>query len=124
MFSSRIILNPVESEWVLLIHGFGGSSNTWQRQIEAYSQKFNLLLLDMHDRADMPGAGSQLTIDGVCAAIAETMDHHNVPRAHVVSLSLGTMLAISFAVQYPRRVISMVMAGGVIRFNEIGRAHV
>ncbi len=117
MFKSRVILNTVDAEWILLIHGFGGSSNTWQKQIDTYSQNYNLLLLDMHDNSDLAGVESQLTMEGVCRKIAAVMDYHEVPRAHLLGLSLGTMIALAFAVQYPHRVMSMLLAGGIIRFD-------
>ena len=34
-------------EWVVFVHGIGGSTKTWNRQIEDFSQRFNLLLLDL-----------------------------------------------------------------------------
>jgi len=112
MFKAKVILNSAHFEWVVFIHGFGGSSETWKKQIEPFSKSFNLLLLDMHSKAT-----DRLTIPFVCEEIKATMDFYHIEKAHIISLSFGTMLALAFASLYPQRVLSLVMAGGIIRFN-------
>ena len=47
MLKYQAIDNQKE-EWVVFIHGMGGSTKTWARQIEAFSKSYNLLLLDLH----------------------------------------------------------------------------
>ena len=35
------------AEWVVFIHGAGGSSSIWYKQINAFRKEFNLLLVDL-----------------------------------------------------------------------------
>lgn len=51
MLKYEIIDNQKE-DWVVFIHGIGGSTKTWGKQIDAFSKKYNLLLLDL------PGHGN------------------------------------------------------------------
>ncbi len=37
------------AEWMVFVHGAGGSTNTWLRQIVFFKQHFNLLLFDLRD---------------------------------------------------------------------------
>ena len=46
MLKYEIIDNQKE-EWVVFVHGIGGSTKTWGKQIEAFSEQYNLLLLDL-----------------------------------------------------------------------------
>ena len=46
MLKYEIIDNKAE-EWVVFIHGIGGSTKTWNKQIDAFSENYNLLLLDL-----------------------------------------------------------------------------
>ena len=115
MYHTRVLAGSPDREWVVFIHGFGGSSDTWKRQEEEYLKKYNLLLLDMHGNGH--AVGGKLTVKGVCRCIAETMDYHHITRAHFVSISIGTMIALAFAAEYGDRVLSLVMAGGILRFN-------
>ena len=45
-----------DAEWVTFIHGAGGSSKVWYRQIKAFKEKYNVLLIDQKDSAgeDIP----------------------------------------------------------------------
>ena len=46
MLNYEIYDNKKEN-WVVFLHGIGGSTLTWKKQIEAFSEKYNLLLLDL-----------------------------------------------------------------------------
>ena len=35
------------AEWITFVHGAGGSSTIWYKQIKYFSKKYNLLLLDL-----------------------------------------------------------------------------
>lgn len=43
----KTYLHPTSNEWVVFVHGAGGSSSIWFKQIKAYKQHFNLLLIDL-----------------------------------------------------------------------------
>ena len=41
------IIDSQKKEWVVFVHGIGGSTKTWAKQIEAFFEQYNLLLLDL-----------------------------------------------------------------------------
>ena len=47
MLYFKKILNTNSKEWCVFIHGAGGSSSIWHKQVKAYSENFNLLLIDL-----------------------------------------------------------------------------
>ncbi|MFL2598998.1 MAG: alpha/beta fold hydrolase [Flavobacteriaceae bacterium] len=47
MLKYSIYKNKDSSNWVTFIHGAGGSSSIWYKQIRTFSKKFNLLLIDL-----------------------------------------------------------------------------
>jgi pimeloyl-ACP methyl ester carboxylesterase len=47
MLHTKPYLNSPEKDWVVFIHGAGGSSSIWFKQIKAYSEEFNVLLVDL-----------------------------------------------------------------------------
>ncbi len=143
MFDARVIHTDLDFDWIVLIHGLGGNADTWKKQEDAYAMSYNLILLNMHE--DMHEVNQKkdpvekqepareqetaevhkqkrvhsptLTVKSICDHIIETMDHFAVPKAHVVSISSGTMIALALLADYPQRISSLVMAGGIIRFN-------
>ena len=46
MLKYELIDNQKE-EWIVFVHGIGGSTKTWKKQIDDFSEHYNLLLLDL-----------------------------------------------------------------------------
>lgn len=117
MLKYEIIDNQAE-EWVVFIHGLGGSTKTWKKQIDSFSQRYNLLLLDLPGH----GCNAENTIHKVDtqklhAGIRETMDHLGISRAHFVGLSLGTIVIADFAVRYPDYVGTIILGGSALKLS-------
>lgn len=107
-------------EWVVLIHGAGGSSSIWYRQIKDYKGQFNLLLLDLrgHGKSkDLSKPKQPYTFDEVSLDVIEVLDHLKIKTAHFIGISLGTILIRNIAEMEPERVKSMVLGGAVLRLN-------
>ena len=47
MLYFKKILNTISKEWCVFIHGAGGSSAIWHKQVKAYAENFNVLLIDL-----------------------------------------------------------------------------
>ena len=108
------------NDWVVFIHGIGGSTKTWSKQIGDFSKKYNLLLLDL------PGHGlnADKIIDKVdpkklYKSIKETMDYLNIKSAHFIGLSIGTIVIANFAVYYPEYVKTIILGGSALKLSGI-----
>ena len=44
--------NSNNRKWITFVHGAGGSSTIWFKQIKYFSKKYNLLLLDLRGHGD------------------------------------------------------------------------
>ena len=44
------------AQWVTFVHGAGGSSSIWFRQLRAFKKDFNVLLVDLrgHGKSKLP----------------------------------------------------------------------
>lgn len=100
-------------KWLVFVHGIGGSTNTWKRQMNDFD-KYNLLFLDL------PGhGGSQIqnfivNIKNVNKAIKETLDNLQIHKADFIALSLGSLVIANFAVVYPEYIHSLILGGAVL----------
>jgi pimeloyl-ACP methyl ester carboxylesterase len=115
-------LHPESSEWIVFIHGAGGSSVVWHKQLRDFRKEFNLLLIDLRGHgksAELPKEiwNNQYTFDLITRDILEVLDHLETPPAHFMGVSLGTILARQLAELEPQRVKSLVMAGAVTRLT-------
>lgn len=118
----KTYLHPTSREWVVFVHGAGGSSSIWFKQIKAYRQHFNLLLIDLRGHGKSGQLIKELiakryTFQSVSQDILRVMDHVKVDTAHFVAMSLGTIIVRNIAEVAAKRVSSMVLGGAITRFD-------
>lgn len=120
----RVLLNykiyhlSPDAEWVVFVHGAGGSIVTWKYQVEAFRPFFNLLLLDLRDHGDSKNiepAYDEYDFDIVTEDVLRVIDHLQIEKAHFMSVSLGSVVLQKLDEIRPALVDKMVMAGGVFR---------
>ena len=113
------IYSQNKEEWVVLVHGAGGSSSVWFKQIRAYRKHFNVLVVDLrgHGNCNITTSPDKYTINLVSKDIIEVLNEVGIEKAHFVGISLGTILIRELAEAYPERMQSMVLAGAVIRLT-------
>ncbi len=124
MLSTKAYHNSPEKDWVVFIHGAGGSSSIWFRQVKTYSEEFNVLLVDLRGHGKSKEMSTmkkyykeKYTFKTVSKDVIETLNEHNIERAHFIGVSLGTIIIRTIADMEPDRIISSVMCGAITRMN-------
>ena len=122
MLHHRTYLLDPDRDWVVLVHGAGGSSSIWFRQLRAYREEFNVLLVDLrgHGESAQVPAGRErhhYTFESVSQDVLEVLDHLGIERAHFVGISLGCLIIRTIAELAPERVQSMVLGGAIAKLN-------
>lgn len=122
MLSYSVFRNKANSPWVTFIHGAGGSSSIWYKQIKTFSNNFNLLLVDLrghgkskHHLTDLTKV--EYTFDAITQEVVEVLNHEKIKSSHFVGISLGTILIRTLAEQAPNRVQSMILGGAILKLN-------
>lgn len=115
-------VHKTSSEWVTFIHGAGGSSTIWFKQVRAFKQHFNVLILDLRGHGkSKPSLGkifkNEYTFDAVTKDIIEVLQHVKVNKSHFIGISLGSILIRNLAEQKPDLVKSMVLGGAILKLN-------
>ncbi|KEO73226.1 alpha/beta fold hydrolase [Anditalea andensis] len=114
--------HPSSKEWMVFVHGAGGSSSIWYKQIKEFKEAYNLLLIDLrgHGRSAAKLKNiwkEKYTFTAVTKDILEVLDHLHIQKAHFVAVSLGTILVRQLAEMAPERVETMIFAGAITRLN-------
>lgn len=104
------------------MHGAGGSSSIWYKQVREFRKHFNVLLLDLRGHGDSKprlkdAFNDKYTFDSITADIVEVIDHLKIERSHFIGISLGTILIRNLAEKFPHRVESMIMGGAIMRLD-------
>jgi pimeloyl-ACP methyl ester carboxylesterase len=114
--------NENSTEWVTFVHGAGGSSSIWFKQIRDFKKHYNVLLLDLrghgNSKPSLKTAFKQkYTFSALANDILEVLDHLKIEKSHFVGISLGTILIRQLAEMYPERVKSMILGGAILKMN-------
>lgn len=122
MLYHRKYVHPQSREWVVFIHGAGGSSAVWHKQLKDFRSEYNLLLIDLRGHGKSAESTQafwldRYTFEAVTTDILEVLDHLQIHSAHFMGVSLGTIIARQLAELQPERVKSLTMAGAVTRLN-------
>jgi 3-oxoadipate enol-lactonase len=101
---------------VLLIMGLGYTSHMWHRTRPVLTQRYKTIALDNRGvgRSDVPPGPYPIAL--MASDAAAVLDAAGAESAHIFGVSMGGMIAQEFALQYPKRVRSLVLgctaAGG------------
>jgi len=109
-------------EWVTFVHGAGGSSSIWYKQIRDFKKHFNVLILDLRGHGNSKPSikdtfNPKYTFDSITEDIVEVIEHLNIEKSHFIGISLGTILIRNLAEKRPALVQSMIMGGAIIKLN-------
>jgi pimeloyl-ACP methyl ester carboxylesterase len=117
MATKRIDRMAVEvdgnGEPLVMLHGLGGSSNTFVPQMDVLLNRFRVI------RIDLPGSGrsplpESVSIQGFVSAVQRVCAELKVERAHFAGHSLGTIVCLHLASQQPGLVKSLALIGPLL----------
>lgn len=121
MLHYRTYEHASDGNWVVLVHGAGGSSAIWYRQIRVFQKHFNVLLVDLRGHGASNDAAlpsrRDYTFDAISQDVIDVLDHLGIERAHFVGMSLGSIVIRTIAEIAPDRVQSLLMGGAIMRLN-------
>ncbi|HZM35210.1 MAG TPA: alpha/beta fold hydrolase [Burkholderiales bacterium] len=122
MFVERIAVEiDGDGEPVVMIHGLGGTANTFTPILSALARNRRM-------RLDLPGSGRSARVGGALSielfrdCVLKCMKHLGIGRAHVVGHSMGTIVAAHLAAAEPDAVASLALFGPLLAPPDQARA--
>ena len=102
---------------LILIHGVGDNSTTWQTVHSSLARRFTVIAPDLlgHGQSDKPRA--DYSVAAYANGMRDLLSVLGIERATVVGHSLGGGVAMQFAYQFPHLVERLILvgSGGVTR---------
>ncbi|GIO28603.1 2-succinyl-6-hydroxy-2,4-cyclohexadiene-1-carboxylate synthase [Ornithinibacillus bavariensis] len=95
-------------EPIVLLHGFTGSTHTWDQFLEKHQKQFTILVIDL------PGHGktfasSSVDMESCCHDIHRIVTENGFDQFHLVGYSMGGRTALSYAMFYPQALKSLTL---------------
>ncbi|MEC8568982.1 MAG: alpha/beta hydrolase, partial [Pseudomonadota bacterium] len=107
------------TEWITFIHGAGGSSTIWHKQIKFFKKDYNLLLIDLrgHGMSNELEIGSNFKYHMIFEEIIEVLDFLKIHKSNFMGVSFGSVIIPHLHQRYPDRVDKMILAGAITGFD-------
>ncbi len=109
-----------EGAAVILVHGLGGSSNTFQPQMGAL-QGYRAIRLDLPGAARSCVPQGPLSMQAFADAVLRVAAELGVTRAHLVGHSMGTIVCQHIAAERPDLVASLLLFGPILEPSDAMR---
>jgi 3-oxoadipate enol-lactonase len=120
MTSSNLVVNgirlhvdsvgPPDGPTIVLLHALATDLSLWEAQVDVLADTFRVVRLDMRGHGASSSTAPPYNLDLLVSDVVGAMDALVIDRAHIVGLSIGGMLAMGLALDYPERVDHVVVA--------------
>jgi len=97
------------------VHGVSWTRKMWMPQLEALSDEFRVIALDLPGHGALRGQSFQLK--AAVQAVMESFRQQTHDRALIVGLSLGGYVAMTCAHDYPQEIAGLVLSGCCIDYR-------
>jgi 3-oxoadipate enol-lactonase len=104
---------------VILMHGIGGNRTNWHDQLQVFAADFHAVSWDARGYGASDDYEGPLEFGDFARDLARVLDHFRSPRAHLVGLSMGGMIAMDFYSRYPERVATLTICDSLPGFNHL-----
>jgi len=119
MLYHKVLSHPSSEEFTVFIHGFGGSSKVWFKQIRDFQEHFNVILIDLrgHGKSQNLPTHKRYSFELIAKEVAEVINFLKIQKAHFIGVSLGSIIIRQIAVNNPKMVKSMVFSGAITQLD-------
>jgi pimeloyl-ACP methyl ester carboxylesterase len=105
----------------VFVHGVGLNRRIWTGQVEPFAHSHQVITYDLIGHGGSDTVRGPLTLADFAAQLLALLDALGLRRVHLVGHSLGALIAIEFALQYPDRVAAFVAMNAVFHRSEAQR---
>ncbi len=115
------VLNPhnLTTRPLVLLHGLGSSGEDWALQQSYFCERFPVITLDLRGHGRSSVGEDWPTIEDYVTDVHAVLEEITNERAHLMGLSLGGAVALQFALDWPKRTLSLTIVNAFAKL-EVG----
>ncbi|ROP61100.1 alpha-beta hydrolase superfamily lysophospholipase [Curtobacterium sp. PhB130] len=99
---------------VLLVHGIGMSSRSFDRSQQTLSRTHRTVAVDLPGFGGVPAVGRRLEVAELADLVVRAVRRCGIRQSVVVGQSMGTQVAVEAALRHPDDVDAVVLVGPVV----------
>ena len=109
-YTTRVI-EAGEGEPLILLHGVGGTAESWFRNVMTLGKDFHVCAIDslFHGFSSKESIGTDDRTEAQADHVIDFMDAMGFEKAHVEGESMGAAIAFKLAQKYPDRLLKVVL---------------
>ncbi|KGP72683.1 alpha/beta fold hydrolase [Pontibacillus yanchengensis] len=122
MLEYKLFGNDKSRDYIILLHGIGGSSSIFYKQIKALRDSYNIVAIHLPGHKKSPSTVSYnkpFSFEVAAKEVVRVLDELHIKKAHFIGISLGSVIIHSILSKSPERVKTAVL-GGVITKLTLG----
>ena len=98
---------------LVFVHEFAGDHRSWEPQLRHFSRRYRCIAYSArgYPPSDVPESFERYSQERSRDDVRAVLDALKLERAHVVGLSMGAFATLHFGMAYPKRALSITMAG-------------
>jgi len=95
---------------LVLIMGYSGTMDLWQpRVLASLARRYRVIIFDNRGMGETPSSEKPFSIEQFADDTAGLLDALGIKQAHVLGWSMGTNIALEFALRYPEKVNKLIL---------------
>src|SRR5919202_679034 len=95
---------------LVALHGIGGNSRSWRHQLQGLADEYTVVAWDARGYGRSSDPDRDFTIDDYADDVAALLDDLGAPRAHLLGVSWGGVIALAAYRRHPDRIETLLLA--------------
>lgn len=96
---------------LVLLHGNGEDHTYFKRQMEPFSQKYQVIAPDTRGHGQSPRGTAPFTLAQFAQDLRDFLEEQGIKKCHLLGFSDGGNIALLFALKYPQYVEKLIVDG-------------
>ncbi|WP_202319598.1 alpha/beta fold hydrolase [Archaeoglobus neptunius] len=115
----RIYYEIEEGDWppLVFIHGWTANMNFWREQRRHFSNRMLFIDSRGHGRSDKPADKKYYEFENFVSDVECVIEDAGLERFVLIGHSFGTMISMKYCVEYPEKVLALILIGGGARIR-------
>lgn len=101
-----------DAESILFLHPAFSDHSCFDNQIDFFAEHFNVITVDLLGHGLSSVGKSKDKIDQSAQHINQILIRENIEKAHIVGVSMGSLLAQDFTLKFPSKTLAVITLGG------------